>query len=661
MALMALCLPGTALYMGGAWLFWGRKGTQLALCSALLPGIGLSVAFWPLLLLYLSLLGVGFSAALLWLVLAISLAVIIVLWAILARRARPTRDEVIAGGGLAGMMLLALAFRLGDINGLAVPMFGDSLHHTMITSIIASSGKVPQGYQPYVPVDTFTYHFGFHTLAAILSLLTGLAIPAAVLIMGQALIVMSLPVAYLLTRQLFSSRVAGLAAAMITGFVSVMPAYYINWGRYTQLSGLVLLPVAATLLLRAVARRGKSYETGLAAFCVAGLVVVHYRILIFYGLFVVAMAAWYTITKWRDRSALMSAAVRVITTTGVGLLLAAPWLWNLAVNYFPSLSRRLSTVSPDYIAIYNSTENFTRFVGILVAALGVLGLWLALWSPLARQPAKANENTETVGDAGIMPPHLAVYGVATWIALMLVGLWVPPGALGSLSVATALYLPLSVLGGYGIARLANMPAVRASIPAWGVPVALFLAAPLVALTLRTWHVADPDSNSYVRNGDLQAFDWIKENTPATAKFLISSQISYAGRAVTASDAGMWLPVLVGRSVSVPALAAWTERPLQPDYFEQARTLAAYTQPTNDPTIQGLAAKSSIPPPRNPSDPMLLDQMRKMGITHVYSGTPGGASQPRLDVASMRRDSCHYKLIRPPEDGIYIFEINYNCP
>ena len=100
------------------------------------------------------------------------------------------------------MTLLALVFRLGDIQGLPVPMFGDSLHHTIITTIIETTGRVPTGYQPFVPVDTFTYHFGFHTLAAVLAMLTADSAPNAVLIMGQVLNVASLPTAYLLARTL---------------------------------------------------------------------------------------------------------------------------------------------------------------------------------------------------------------------------------------------------------------------------------------------------------------------------------------------------------------------------------------------------------------------------------------------------------------------------
>src|SRR5262249_16475443 len=126
---------------------------------------------------------------------------------------------------LAGLTFLAFAFRLGDVQGLVVPMFGDSLHHTMITTMILDRGRLPSDWQPYVPVSTFTYHFGFHTLSAVLAQLLGLSAAAAVLVMGQAFNALSVPVAYLLNRRIFGSRLAGLGAALITGFISIMPSF----------------------------------------------------------------------------------------------------------------------------------------------------------------------------------------------------------------------------------------------------------------------------------------------------------------------------------------------------------------------------------------------------------------------------------------------------
>jgi len=256
--------------------------------------------------------------------------------------------------------------------------------------------------------------------------------------------------------------------------------------------------------------------------------------------------------------------------------------------------------------------------------------------------------------------ELRALAVATWAVLLVVSIWVVPGAIGSYTVAITLYIPLSVLGGYAIGWIVEAVASRLKVPGLRLSPALLVAAPLAAWLMGSWHVTDSAKWSYMHDGDLQAFDWIKANVPQTAKFLISSEISYAGRAVTASDAGMWLPVLTGRNVSVPALAAWAEHPIEAGFFTNTRKLAAYTQPKSDPEIARLTSIGSIPTPLPPSDPQTLTLMQQLGITHVYSGTPGGASKPRLDVAAMRADTCHYKLLYHPDSSLYIFQVMYTC-
>ncbi|HKP51560.1 MAG TPA: hypothetical protein VJ183_02800 [Chloroflexia bacterium] len=656
LAALVLTLPGTALYMLAARTMKGRA--EVGVWPALLPGIGLSVAFWPLLLLYVSLLGLRLDAFAVWLVLGLALVSIVWLsWTDKSPK-RPTMEELLTGVTLAGMTLTALVFRLGDVQGLAVPMFGDSLHHTMITSIIEIAGRVPGGYQPYLPVDTFTYHFGFHTLAAITAMLTGVAPSGAVLIMGQVLNVASLPVAYLLSRTLFDSRLAGLLSALITGFVSVMPAYYVNWGRYTQLAGLVLLPVAMVMLVRIVRRDAKGYEVALAAFCIAGLVVVHYRILIFYALFIAALAGWYLVSNLRERDVLIKGLVRVGLAVGAALIATAPWLWNLYTNYFWGLVDRLSSVSPEYIASYNAFENFQFYAGRVLPLLGLSGVLVALvhiFLRMRRPVGTANVGGEKDG----LAPALAALTVASWAVLIVGSIWIVPGAIGSFAAAITLYLPLSALGGYAIAWLIEKVALRLKVSLPRLSLALLLVAPLAALVMGTWHVSDPARFSYVRDEDIKAFEWIKEKTPQESKFLISSEISYAGRGVTASDAGMWLPLLAERPVSLPALSSWSEHPVDPELFTNARQLGAYTQPGSDPEIRRLVALGTVPAPLPPDDPELLALMQRLGITHVYSGTAGGASKQRLDVAAMRRDSCHYNLLYSAS-GVYVFQVIYSC-
>lgn len=674
-AALALVLPGTAVYLlAQQALDANRDSGRLELIGLALRGSFLSIAFWPLLLLYASLAGLRFTPAFVWgvlLICALYLAYRVAQTinrpaptgstSMLAPRLRLFRPRVPRLGwainflALGGMTALALAFRLGDAQGLVVPMFGDSLHHTMITTIIMSTGQVPTGYAPFVPVDTFTYHFGFHTLAATFGLLSGSSAPYSVLLIGQALIVMAVPGAYILNRQLFNTRLAGLGAALLTGFVSLMPNYYINWGRYTQLAGQVLLMAALTFVVRAMSAEWKRSDVAITAFCVAGLIVVHYRVLIFFGLFGLALGAWQLITMWGRWKAVWAAWGRGLLAVAIGLIATSTWVYNLATNYLPGLAGRLSTVTSDYLAQYNNPGALPFYVGLLLPAIGLAGVVIAVMSALSRRAAQSGGDS-----AAITPPYFVALVVAMWMALLIASLWVVPGAIGSYTVAITLYIPLSALGGYAVAWACRVAGRLLSAPPTAFALGILVAAPVLASFTGASHVADPAQFAYVQPADLRAFNWIKANTPPDAKFLISSEFSYAGRGVTASDAGMWLPLLAGRNVSVPALSAWMERPVSPSFFTDTRKLAAYTQPTGGPGDSdqpALVSRDIIPAVQSLSDPQPLALMQQLGITYVYSGAAEGKSAPRLDIAIMRKDSRHYKLVYF-DSGVYVFQVMY---
>ena len=83
----------------------------------------------------------------------------------------------------------------------------------------------------------------------------------------------------------------GAGSAVVVGYLSGTPTQYVNWGRYTQLAGQVLLPFALVWFMRLVEAppagwRANGPRLALAAIGAAGLGLTHYRILIFYALFV---------------------------------------------------------------------------------------------------------------------------------------------------------------------------------------------------------------------------------------------------------------------------------------------------------------------------------------------------------------------------------------
>ena len=113
----------------------------------------------------------------------------------------------------------------------------------LITAVMAQNGQTISDYMPYLPVDRFPYHFGFHTLSSSLLLLSDWPLERLLLYLGQwlnALVPLTMFAAvWLLVRQ----RRAGYLAAFLVALPFFFPAYYTTWGRLTQLTAVLLLPV----------------------------------------------------------------------------------------------------------------------------------------------------------------------------------------------------------------------------------------------------------------------------------------------------------------------------------------------------------------------------------------------------------------------------------
>ncbi len=207
------------------------------------------------------------------------------------------------------------------VRDLAVPAWVDSVHHATISRLIVEQGAYPSSYEPYVQVSTASYHAGYHALVAFFHWLSGLEIDQAMLLLGQVLNACTVLAVYTLGVSITKNRQVGLFAAFISAFLTPMPNFYTSWGRYTQLTGLLILPISAALLIRLLdgwafgsskdasrVQQSNSLnlrfvetkllnrtkiESGvllacLAGFTAAGLFMVHYRVAAFMGLLMIA-------------------------------------------------------------------------------------------------------------------------------------------------------------------------------------------------------------------------------------------------------------------------------------------------------------------------------------------------------------------------------------
>lgn len=597
--------------------------------------VGLSLAVIPLVMLVATTLGLRLTAF--WVRAAVVLAVALSLWQLrsygLADRQRHRAERVSKGSRLSVaamaafgvVFIIALALRFLHSRTLVLPAWVDSVHHTMTVELIMQAGGVPDSFRPFMPIDHFFLHFGFHAIAAVVAWLTGLDAPTAVLTIGQVLnALMALSMA-LLTSYLTRRVWAGVVAALIVGTVSLMPAFYLSWGRYTQLTGLVLLPTAVALALdalRSVPDQGGEdappvlRRVLLASVAAAGLFLTHYRVALFFGAFVIAHLL---VASWANRRS--PERVRAAWAQGAGVVLLAavfvlPWLINVASIW---VSRAVLGGQWQGTPGYNAVPRELLWVGKNrgLAVLAGMGL---LWGLLRREHGVIT--LCIVCALLVVMANPSIFGLPT------------PWLFNNAALVIAFFVPLSFgvgcLGGWGMDR------VRSWLPErWHGAYGWTAAAAVTAIAL--WGAADmltvvnPVTILATRD-DLAAIAWIGENIPPDAKFLVNARPWQEG-VYMGTDGGYWIPLLTGRATTLPPALYFYGAP---EYLAHVTAVAEAT-----------ATVSSA------DDAALRRVIEGEGVTHVYIGARGGALQPEFFL-----DDPHYRTLYST-GSVWIFAVTSN--
>jgi hypothetical protein len=258
---------------------------------------GMSVAIYPIFILWTHLVGLQLGSAYAWLPPLIGIVAIIwrtrgqISLKISIIRSQSLSQNLRSSGGISGDVFFNLSYifiigmiffsRFWAIHDLDLPLWGDSYQHTMITQLIIDNKGLFQSWMPYAELASFTYHFGFHALSAVLHWLTALDAPKSVLWTGQIMNGLAVVGLYPLAIRIGKNRWGALATVLVAGLLLSIPMVYTNWGRYTQLAGQVILPVAIWLIWEAFEDSSVDKKLLLLiALALAGLALTHYRILI---------------------------------------------------------------------------------------------------------------------------------------------------------------------------------------------------------------------------------------------------------------------------------------------------------------------------------------------------------------------------------------------
>ena len=426
--------------------------------------------------------------------------------------------------------------RMAFVSRVIVPLYFDSAQHYLITSHLLrslASNELPL----WSTLTGSYYHIGFHLLAAFLVLALGARIIDVILILGQV-IVAAIPLSmFTIVKQETQSNAAGIFAVLLAAFGWYMPAYAVNWGKYPALASLPLLTFVIslaylTLRYRDVLSRRK--HLGLNVLLVLSILITvlfHSRGLVVFGIFALVwllVAGWQRLSKmWR----MLTFFAALIGTVLLILFIRSKDIFGLLFDPYWEKGL-LVTAGVLFLAIF-AQWRYPRlaFASLLVILLLLGGL--------------------------LIPIRVPGYGTLT--------------LLDRPFVEMILYLPLSFLGGAGLAglekSLQDLTGKWTIKQRWLVPYISVLSIGLLLVNaLANYNLYPAGCCDIVGRDDLVAIDWVNKNLPSDARILISSTElrvldTNAPQGAAGGDAGAWITPLTGRMT--------IRLPYQSDFSQQA--------------------------------------------------------------------------------------------
>ena len=630
---LLLAVPGWAVLVAApAW-------RRLPALQAWALALSLGIAFWPVLFTVAGAvpgvppLGRG---ALLAVLAVAALAVIAGL-----RRAQLAPLRLVRLEQIALLVVLAtLATRAIVAHEHPFPAWSDSVHHVVLTELTARAGRLPTTMEPFFPVPLARYHVGFYALSGAVQVLAGVPAHVAVTWVAQVLSgLCGLGVYLVLDR--YVGRLAAVIGAIVAGLVSHQPAFYVNWGRFTQLSAqTILLPawLAVAEALRALpdavgARRDdtegadgsapseraeRASYAAWGALLVAGVFLLHLRVAVFLVLLLgmtFAIALWNARHDARARRATLLAGAALLV---VALALSGPRLLRAVAEYAGGhwaaivFQGGLRAGAQDRILGDPEYFSFSRealaylFADLwpLAAVIAAAVLAVARGNRLARLLLAWSLLLLALGEAHLLQiPLLNVTNLGAVLIL--------------------LYLPASVLVACGVAEA--LAWLRAGAGTQTVVLLAFLGLGAVGARDRVAQI-EP-SRFFVTSADLRAMRWLDENAEPAATVAVRTTF-WLPHAPHGIDAGTWIPYLTGRRITVGPMIA----NLQPQYANWAVEMSRRVRHASEDDAEWV-------------------WLWKRGVRYAYLGALADPAE------AVRLAKSENLVLRYADGGVHIFEVN----
>ncbi len=696
------------IWLGAVWLLW-LPGVLLSKALKLRHNdvlvqmalqVGLGLVFWPLLLLWSSTLGWRWSPVMAQIVvLLVGIGGLIILakdgfhwWS----KQKKSKVPKWATWFLLGLIFnLTIATRILHIRNLILPAWVDSVYHTMIVRVILNAGSLPETYEPFIPTGQFFHHWGYHALVAWLTWLLGwskpLHIAQLMLHIGQLFNVLTVLTLYAAGRVLFNSRRVGLVAALLGSLISWFPAYYVTWGHYSQLVGLLVLPIFGIMLWR-FHKRPTLGQWLAVVLLGAGLLTIHVRVTVFAITWTLALGGailgyrlWWERkystpsqpppTKGRSKYSPPSGGTRggesfpqnslpitsfnqgalsfilLWSTIGLGVIfIDLPWLLILLQNsyllqVFSATSGLqsgawidLSDIPWHLVWMTHNRELYALVTGGLSGVIGwndmpwwgrvISAMWgLLLIGAVIRLWHNHSKTRPTLSHLAPLGVLLVWVGVTT-VALNLNLIGLPPiRFIDNFTGIISLYIPLSLIGGAMIIWVVKQLTSRQ----WqNTVISVIIIGGALWGSLTMIDVVKLPT-VLIQPADIRAMEWIETNTAPDATFAINVW-SWLPSIYAGTDGGYWIQLLTDRPTVVPPAIIY---PIAAEYdiFQQTNAFLA-----------------ELSEARSLDNPALLAQLRERGVTHIYLGARGGHLNPNA------LESHDFTRLVYQDGPVYIFEL-----
>ncbi|MGB4321907.1 MAG: hypothetical protein WBJ23_01050, partial [Anaerolineaceae bacterium] len=425
-------------------------------------------------------------------------------------------------------LAVVLGWRFWQARDLVLPNWVDSQHHVLIVRKMIENAGLPSTLEPYLP-GPFYYHFAFHSLTAFFSVLSGLDPAASVLVLGQVINACVSLTVYTLAKQLGKDWRIGLLAAIFVTLVTKMPGYYLTWGRYTLLIGVMLLPVAMAEALRAWESHDRWWKLAGLSLLTAGVLLSHYFTAFLFILFLAALGLQWLVQTIRNKSADWKLIVSIALSALMGLILTSRWYYRIFV-YSSAASRPVFRVMES--ETLKTAWNYLYYLvgpisGYVLIGFGLIGL---LWSIFKTRKV-----------------HFQLW------ALLVLFFAIPTG-LRLMNFrydyfALVVFIPIAVTAAFGIVLLLEKVAAKRGL---STPLILCVCAALSAAGAWQNAKAINDETVLATRSDLDALDWIRTHTPEDARFFVNT--TYWGYDVYRGvDGGGWILPITGRWSLAPTV------------------------------------------------------------------------------------------------------------